>query len=204
VAISDRATVFKDGVKVGTLEKGEIESHRIVSMMIGNQDYEVFVRERKSEERTEMLRAEHLCTSKLKDVSFSLQKGEILGVAGVIGAGKSEIARAIFGIDKLQKGNVLVKGEPYKPRSTASVEKGLALVPEERRLQGLVPSFTVAENITLAYMNKFARYSFMNGRGNAKPRKSILKRSPSKRRGRSRSSAIFPAEISRKWCSPSG
>ncbi|MEN6420068.1 MAG: sugar ABC transporter ATP-binding protein [Clostridiaceae bacterium] len=162
IAISDRATVFKDGCKVGTLEKDEIESHRIVSMMIGNQDYEVYVRERKGEVQKEVLRVEHLTTSKLKDVTFSLHKGEILGVVGVIGAGKSEIARAIFGIDKLQKGNVVIGGKCNKPHCTASITRGLALVPEERRMQGLVPSFTVAENITLAYMDRFARFSFMN------------------------------------------
>lgn len=162
VAISDRVTVFKDGFKVGTLEKEEIESRKVVNMMIGKQNYEVFVRERKAENEKEMMRVEHLSNSKLKDVSFTLHKGEILGVAGVIGAGKSEIARALFGIDKLNKGKVFVNGEPYKPNSAASVGKGLALVPEERRFQGLISSFSVVENITLAYMDKFARCAFLD------------------------------------------
>ncbi|MGE5614523.1 MAG: sugar ABC transporter ATP-binding protein [Bacillota bacterium] len=162
VAISNRVTVFKDGLKVGTLEKDEIEAHKIVSMMIGSQHYEVFVRERKTEEQKEVLRVEHLINSKLKDVSFTLHKGEILGVAGVIGAGKSEIARAIFGIDKIQKGDIFINGKQYKPKSTSALERGLALVPEERRLQGLVINFTVAENISLAYMDKFARYIFLD------------------------------------------
>lgn len=162
VAISDRVTTFKDGYKVGTLERDEISSNEIVNMMIGSQEYEVFVRERRAKQKKEMLRVEHLYTSKLKDVSFTLHRGEILGLAGVIGAGKSEVALAIFGIDKLSGGNVFVDEKPHVPRSTTSVEKGLALVPEERRVQGLVSSFTVSENITLAYMNKFARYTFLN------------------------------------------
>ena len=163
VAISDRVTVFKDGLKVGTLEKEEIESHKIVSMMIGKQDYEVFVRQRTAENEIEMLRAEHLTNEKLKDISFTLHKGEILGVAGVIGAGKSEIARAIFGIDKLQSGQLFLQERPYKPSSaSAAVNKGMALVPEERRVQGLVPNFTVAENITLTYMDKFSKVGFLD------------------------------------------
>lgn len=161
VAISDRVTVFKDGYKVGTLEKDEIEGRKIVSMMIGNQDYEVFTRESNAENNVEMLRVENLCSSKLKGIDFSLHKGEILGVAGVIGAGKSEIARAIFGIDKLQKGDIYVKGELYKPSSSESVKKGLALVPEERRMQGLVQTLSVAENVTMAYLKKFTKGSFI-------------------------------------------
>lgn len=161
VAISDRVTVFKDGYKVGTLENDEIDGRKIVSMMIGNQAYEAYTRKGNQGLDVEMLRVENLCSSKLKNVSFSLHKGEILGIAGVVGAGKSEIARAIFGIDKLQSGNVYVKGEEYRPNSVKSVAKGIALVPEERRLQGLVPNFSVRSNITLTYMDKFAKRMMM-------------------------------------------
>lgn len=164
VAISDRVTVFKDGRKVGTLERGEIDSHKIVSMMISDKGYEVYVREHQSGLGEEMLRVEHLSSDKLKDVSFTLERGEILGVAGVIGAGKSELVRAIFGIDRVQKGEVFLKGKLYRPRSTSSVDHHLALVPEERRLQGLVSSFTVAENISLACMKKFTKGIFLDGK----------------------------------------
>lgn len=175
IAISDRVTAFKDGYMVGTLEKDEICSARIVSMMLGNQEYEVFVRERRAKQNIEMLKMEHVYTSKLKDVTFTLHRGEILGLAGVIGAGKSEVARAIFGIDKIITGQISVNGESYSPRSTRSVEKGLALVPEERRVQGLVSSFTVGENITLAYMGKFSRYSFINRKLEQKTSDELIK-----------------------------
>lgn len=163
VAISDRVTVFKDGLNVGTLESDEIDGHRIVSMMVGGQDYEVFKREGEIDivNQGEILKVENLHNNKLKNISFSLKSGEILGIAGVIGAGKSEITRAIFGLDRLQKGKIYIKGNLYEPRSTKSVSKGLALVPEERRTQGLVPNFTVRENISLAYINKFAGRIFM-------------------------------------------
>lgn len=161
VAISDRATVLKDGCKVGTLDKEEIDGARIVSMMIGGQDYEVFTRESNEGIHEEALKVENLSSDKLKDVSFSLKGGEILGIAGVIGAGKSEVARAVFGIDKLKAGKVTVHGQPFAPNSTKAVAKGLALVPEERRMQGLVQNFTVQQNITLAYMNRYAGKLFL-------------------------------------------
>jgi ABC-type sugar transport system ATPase subunit len=164
VAISDRVTVFKDGLNVGTLEKEDINGHKIVSMMVGGQDYEVFKRESEVNlvNQEEVLRVENLRTGKLKGINFALRRGEILGIAGVIGAGKTEISKAIFGLDKLQEGKIYIKGDLYDPRSTRSVRRGLALVPEERRIQGLIPNFTVQENITLAYMNKFAGKMFMN------------------------------------------
>lgn len=162
VAISDRVTVFKDGFKVGTLNKEEIDGKRIVSMMVSSEGYTTYVRERKNEYAKEILRVENLSTEKLKDISFSLHKGEILGIAGVIGAGKSEIAKAVFGIDRIHKGKVFIKGEAYKPNSTNSVKRGLALVPEERRMQGLISSFTVAENIVMAYLEKFSSNFFLN------------------------------------------
>lgn len=162
VAISDRVTVFKDGSKVGTLDKKEIDGRRIVSMMVSSEGYTTYIRERKTDYAEEILKVENLSTPKLKDISFSLHKGEILGIAGVIGAGKSEIAKAVFGIDRISKGNVLLKGQAYKPNSTRSVKRGLALVPEERRMQGLVSSFTVAENIVLAYLDRFSKSFFLN------------------------------------------
>lgn len=161
VAISDRVTVFKDGLKMGTLQGEEIESRKIVSMMVGGQEYESFSRDSCIDPNCEMLRLEDLCNSKLKHVNMTLRKGEILGVAGVVGAGKSETARAVFGIDGLRSGNVYVNGKPYKPRSTTAVKQGLALVPEERRMQGLIGEFTVAENVVMVYLNRFTNGFFL-------------------------------------------
>lgn len=161
VEISDRVTVFKDGYKVDTLNKNEMDTHKIVNMMIGGEEYEAFEREANTQFHEELLRVEGLWTDKLNDISFALHKGEILGIAGVIGAGKSEIARAIFGIDRIKKGRIYINKEQYTPKSTTAVSQGLALVPEERQAQGLVPTFSVLENTTLAYMDHFAGKLFM-------------------------------------------
>lgn len=159
VEIADRVTVFKDGYKVGTVCRGDFDAHKIVSMMIGNKDYEVFVRANRAESRQEVLKVSGVRSPKLKDISFSLHKGEILGVAGLVGAGKSELACAIFGLEKVEGGQFFLNGQPYRPNSTMSVRRGLALVPEERRVQGLVGPFTVSENVSLAYMGRFTKSS---------------------------------------------
>lgn len=164
VAISDRVTVFRDGAKVGTLAGEEIDEHKIVSMMIGNQEYETFSRGNCLDEDCEMLRLENLCNSKLKNVSMTVHRGEILGVAGVVGAGKTETARAVFGIDGLVSGKVFVNGREYRPNPITAVKKGLALIPEERRMQGLVGEFTVAENVAMVYQEKFTRLCFLQRR----------------------------------------
>lgn len=161
VAISDRVTVFKDGQKMGTLEGDEIDGRKIVSMMIGGQEYETFSRGSCIDQSCEVLRLENICNSKLKNVSMTLHKGEILGVAGVVGAGKSEIARAVFGIDGLASGTVYVGGKAYTPNPITAIKRGLALVPEERRVQGLVGNFTVAENVAMVYQDKFTKGFFL-------------------------------------------
>ena len=160
-AISDRVTVFKDGQKMGTLEGSEIDGRRIVRMMVGEQEYESFSRGSCIDYDCQMLRLDGLCNSKLKNVSMTVHKGEILGVAGVVGAGKSETARAVFGIDGLVSGKVYVGGREYKPKPTTAVKAGLALVPEERRVQGLVGEFTVAENVAMVYQEKFTKGVFL-------------------------------------------
>lgn len=162
VEIADRVTVFKDGLKVGTLAKEEIDSKKIVRMMIGNQDYEVYVRDQNKSEKEEVLRVEKLCNSKLKEVSLILHRGEILGIAGVVGAGKTELARAIFGIDSIDSGRVFVNGKEFNPKSYQAVNRGLGFVPEERRIQGLVSDFNVSQNISLAYLKQFAHRGFMD------------------------------------------
>jgi ABC-type sugar transport system ATPase subunit len=96
-------------------------------------------------------------TDKLKGLSLNLHHGEILGVAGVVGAGKTEIAKAIFGLDRIRKGHITLFGRKYVPSPETAVACGIALVPEERQAQGLIPNFSVMKNITLTYLSRFAR-----------------------------------------------
>jgi ribose transport system ATP-binding protein len=111
----------------------------------------------------ELLRVENLSVGKkIRNIRFSLHEGEILGLAGLVGAGRSEIAKAIFGLEANVKGEIFVEGEKVKilsPRDAISL--GIGFVPEDRKLQGLVLSMTAGENLTLPIINKLQRFSFI-------------------------------------------
>ncbi len=156
-AIADRVTVLRDGCKVGTLTREEIDVDRIITMMIGEKTYEGFARHQSTATDEEMLRMTGVSTHKLKDINLTVKKGEILGIAGVVGAGKTEVAKAVYGLDKLTSGKIEVNGESYKPTPGRSVAKGVALVPEERQAEGIIPDYSVSKNITLTYMDKWSR-----------------------------------------------
>ena len=155
--ISDRITVFRDGRKIDTMNVEEASVEKIVSMMIGQKSYSNYQRECSYCHEDIYLEAENLYTDKLKNISFKLRKGEILGIAGVVGAGKTEIAKAIFGLDPIYKGRIKVIGNEYEPSPQNAIDNGIALVPEERQAEGLIPSYCVSKNTTLTYLNKWCK-----------------------------------------------
>ncbi len=102
-------------------------------------------------------------THKLKDINFQLKKGEILGLVGLVGAGRTEIVRAIFGADKSKDLDVHIDGKPVKIRNPKEAKKlGIGLVPEDRKLEGLVLPFTVTSNISMASLDKITKYGFID------------------------------------------
>jgi ABC-type sugar transport system ATPase subunit len=147
--IGDYVTVLRDGRVVGTKTTAEIASRaELIRMMIGKVIVEGYIPS-KVDYTTKVLEAEHLNNRKLQDVSFALYKGEILGFYGLIGAGKSEIARAIFGADR-KNGKVKVFGKEVKINAAfRAIKNSVALVPEERRTQGLCTSLMLSENIPM-------------------------------------------------------
>ncbi len=160
--ISDRITVFRDGRKTGTMYKEEASPEKIVSMMIGHKSYNEYKRDKSYKERDVYLEINNLSTDKLDNINLSLHKGEILGIAGVVGAGKTEIAQAIFGLDKIHKGQIYLYGQKYSPSCQRAISNGIALVPEERQAQGLIPNYSVMKNITLTYLGKWCRNGVMD------------------------------------------
>lgn len=160
--ISDRVTVLRDGNKIGTLEHNAISRTKIITMMVGHEDLSEYEREYGSSiQQEDALVVENLTNDKLNDISFSIKKGEILGIAGVVGAGKSELAKALFGIDKIDSGMIRFKGNEYKPSLRKSLLEGIALVPEERKDQGIIENFSVMKNTTLAYLDGFCTAGFI-------------------------------------------
>lgn len=155
--ISDRITVFRDGRKIDTMNVEDASIEKIVSMMLGHKTYNNYQRDCSYCYDDIYLEAESLYTDKLKNVSFKLRKGEILGIAGVVGAGKTEIAKAIFGLDPIFKGRIKVMGKDYEPSPQNAIDFGIALVPEERQAEGLIPNYCVSKNTTLTYLNKWCK-----------------------------------------------
>lgn len=161
--ISDRITVFRDGRKIDTISGAEATIEKIVSMMLGNKTYSSYQRNKCYCCDDEIyLEADKVCTDRLKNVSFKLCKGEILGIAGVVGAGKTEIAKAIFGLDKIHRGKVKIFGKEYHPTPQTAIASGIALVPEERQAEGLIPNYSVSNNITLTYLRKWCKWGVIN------------------------------------------
>lgn len=163
--ISDRITVFRDGTRIATVNTRETSEREIITMMIGQKEYISYRAAQPSiEEQRGILELKDVCTPRLKNINFTLRRREVIGVAGVVGAGKTELARAIFGIDRATSGKFIYKGEKFVPNPVTSVRRGIALVPEDRQEQGLVLRMCVGNNMTLSYLNQWATYSVLRGR----------------------------------------
>jgi ribose transport system ATP-binding protein len=160
--LSDRITVFRDGARIATVETKQTTEPEIISLMIGRKQYLSYrAAQPPQAESGTLLELRGVTNAKLRGVSLALRKGEVVGVAGVVGAGKTELARAIFGIDRAA-GEFVLKGEKIAPFPVLSVRRGLALIPEDRQEQGLVLRMCVGHNVTLSYLDRWASRSVLN------------------------------------------
>jgi rhamnose transport system ATP-binding protein len=164
-ALSDTVTVLRDGAHVITASAAELDTTALIRHMVGRELGELFPKEA-AEIGAPVLEARGLTREGVfRDVSFSLRRGEILGLAGLVGAGRSEVARAIFGIDALDAGEILRDGEPARIRTPHQAMKaGLAFVPEDRQHQGLVLEMAIADNATLPFLRRLTRFGLLNRR----------------------------------------
>jgi ribose transport system ATP-binding protein len=161
--ICDRVTVLRDGQLVGTEIINKISKEELISMMVGRKLEQYYTRDFQPVGE-KVLQVEHLCDGAMvKDVSFDLHKGEILGFAGLIGAGRSETMQCIFGLQKKYTGNIRLNGESVHFTSAVSaVKKGFALVPENRKQEGLYHMQSVKYNLTIEVLNKFIKGIHLN------------------------------------------
>jgi ribose transport system ATP-binding protein len=157
--ISDRITVMRDGRYVDTVATRDASIDQIIRMMVGRTIYEGAPEVPGLEEREVVLEVRHLdCGRSVRDVSFTLRRGEILGFAGLVGAGRTEVARAIFGADPIDGGEILVRGRPVRIRTPRdAVQAGIAYLSEDRKRYGLALGMDVETNIVLATMQRFLR-----------------------------------------------
>ena len=161
--IADRVTVLRDGRLVGELPIAEATPQRLIAMMVGRELVTLFPKE-PVEIGPPVLEVRHLSRAgALDDISFVLRRGEIVGLAGLVGAGRTELARALFGADPIDAGEIRIDGRPVRIRSPRdAIRHGLAFVTEERKLYGLVLGMTVRENATLASLGELTRLGFVD------------------------------------------
>jgi ribose transport system ATP-binding protein len=155
-------TIMRDGHVIDTKPITGLTRGEMISKMVGR-TIENEYPERPQCVGETLLEVRSINTNKLHNISFELKKGEILGFVGLVGAGRTEIVRAIFGADKVKGHQVLIDGKPVrikKPKDAKQV--GIALVPEDRKLQGLVLPFSVESNISMASLDKMTRFGFLN------------------------------------------
>ena len=150
--ICETATVMRDGKIIGTRDVATVSPDELVEMMVGREVDSAYPKREGVVIGEEILRVEHLCRKdRTQDVSFNLHKGEVLGIAGLVGAGRTEVMRAIFGVDYIKKMDVYVSGQKVKIRDPKSAKKhGIAFLTEDRKLEGLTLDFSVKSNIVAA------------------------------------------------------
>ena len=155
--VSDRVTVMRDGQYINTVATQDAPIDRIISMMVGRTIYEAAPDVPQSTNAEVVLEVRHLKSGRLiRDVSFAVRRGEIVGFAGLVGAGRTEVARAVFGADPIEAGEVLVRGRPVRIKSPGdAVRHGIGYLSEDRKRYGLALGMDVETNIVLATMRKF-------------------------------------------------
>jgi ribose transport system ATP-binding protein len=157
----DVVSVMRDGRMIDTKAKSEFTRNELITKMVGR-TIENEYPPRPQCVGAPLLEVRSINTRKLHDISFTLHRGEILGLVGLVGAGRTEIVRALFGADKVRGHQVLIEGKPVSIRSPKDAkDAGLGFIPEDRKLQGLVLPFSVDSNISMASIRKFSRLGFI-------------------------------------------
>lgn len=168
--ISDRITVLRDGRLVGTIKTAETTEEQLISMMVGRKVEDIYPK-RRHEIGEELLRVENLSVTfpqgsfkrSLKDISFTLRKGEVLGIGGLLGSGRTELLETIFGVHAgSMKGDIYLNGERLKLHSPrAAIEKGISYATEDRKGKGLVPLRSIGENMSLPKLKAYSPAGLM-------------------------------------------
>ena len=166
--IADRITVLRDGSWIGTDDSANLDKDRIIKMMVGREIKEVYPKQEVRPGEVLMQVRGLSWKNKFKDISFDLKRGEILGIGGLVGAGRSELVETIFGINKPDSGEVIINGLRQNithPRH--AIRSKVALITEDRGSQGLNLKTTVQENISIVQLNRLARNGIINNRSEA-------------------------------------
>jgi ribose transport system ATP-binding protein len=163
--IGDRLTVLRNGQRVATKQLSETNMTELIRLMVGHEITDMYPKVQTKVGEV-VLEARGLCDKKvLKDISFNLRRGEVLGITGLLGSGTRELAHALFGANPIRKGSLLVCGQRLEAKSPhQAIEAGIGLLPEDRKREGLVLNMSVRDNVTLASLPKIVHGGFVNRR----------------------------------------
>ena len=163
--IAARAMVMRDGQHVGTRSVGEVSRDELIEMMVGRKIENEFPRRESTIGEARLVLRQLSRGDRVRDVSFEVRRGEVLGMTGLIGAGRTETARLIFGADPRDGGTIQLDGKDLRIRNPRdAIRQGICLLSEDRKSQGLVLGHSVRENFGLPNLSRFSRFSFVNQR----------------------------------------
>jgi inositol transport system ATP-binding protein len=174
--IADEITVLRDGSVVATRSVEELDIDTVISMMVGRKIDNVYPKEEFPIGEV-VLEVENLSYGKVfRDINFKVRTGEIVGFAGLMGAGRTEVARAVYGLDPIESGKIKIKGKVKEKAVRGSIKSGLVMLSEDRRRFGIVPVLTVKENVSLPNLHQFAEMGRLNLKKEYEAAKSICDR----------------------------
>ena len=165
--ITDKVAIFKDGHYVDTVVTKETPQAQMIKMMVGRDLGDIYSSlDRDKEIGDVLLEVKDVSSDYVKPTSFTLRKGEVLGFSGLVGAGRTELMRAIIGADHMKGGEVYLEGRKLTIHSPHdAMEQGIVLVPEDRKLQGIISNFSVAENINVSMLDQHSnRFGFLDAK----------------------------------------
>jgi ribose transport system ATP-binding protein len=159
--LADRVTIMRDGKKISTHPIGEINKDMLIKEMVGRALGDTFPKAEKKIGET-VLKVENLSGNGVKNISFELHRGEILGIAGLVGAGRTEIMRVLFGAERSDGGTVMLHNRSIKPKNPRQmIRNGFALIPEDRKLQGVIMELPIFQNISLPNIEKITHFGVL-------------------------------------------
>lgn len=175
--LATRVTVFRDSQYIGTWNVDEISNEVLISKMVGREISQIYPKQ-EVERGEEIFRVEGLSkTGYYKDVSFSLHKGEILAMTGLVGAGRTEVCQGIMGIERPDKGKVILEGKTLSIRHPSDAMKaGIEYLPEDRQKQGLILDWGLGQNVTLSTLEKFTKFTVINRKAERERSKELLEK----------------------------
>ena len=163
--IAERITVLKDGQLVGTVRPQEADQNQLIRMMVGRSLGEVFPSRRPPMDEIALEVTALTRAGSFSDISFALHRGEVLGMSGLVGSGRTQVARCIFGAEPFDSGAIRLGDKPIRPRSPHdAVREGIALLTEDRKRDGLVMHCTIRDNVSMASYEKLSRWGVINRR----------------------------------------